>query len=140
MFKNANAIFRELDNLILSSVHPQQSFPRYNIIEGEKTDTEERFTIELAVAGFTSDDITVEVRPDEHSQVGVSRLTVIGKKEKPEDAVTYIFNGITNRDFKQEFHVYDTDKVEKCKLINGILTIEVVRAKTAPNTIKIEVE
>ena len=31
---------------------PQQTFPRYNIIEGEKSDTEERFTIELAV-GFT---------------------------------------------------------------------------------------
>ena len=108
-----------MQTIILSST-TTTNIPTISL-KAKKSDTEERFTIELAVAGFTTDDITVEVRPHEQSRAGVSRLTVIGKKEKPEDAVTYIFNGITNRDFKQEFHVYDTDKVENCKLVNGIL-------------------
>lgn len=89
----------------------QTNYPPYNIV---KTD-EDHYELQLAVAGFTEDDLELEVKD------GI--LTVEGKKEGDEDR-NYIHKGISARSFRRTFTLSDTIVVNGADLIDGILTVE----------------
>jgi len=88
------------------------TYPPYNIRKtGENT-----YVIELAVAGFGSQDIELEL------QDGV--LTITGET-KANDYVNdqYIFKGIAERPFTRKFSLADTVIVKNADLFNGMLKI-----------------
>jgi len=85
-------------------------FPRYNIVEID----ENRYEIELAVAGYSKDDIRVEVLDDE--------LTVTGEISK-KDAEKHVYKGISSRKFTRKFILAEGVEVKNVKLENGILNI-----------------
>ena len=90
---------------------PNTGYPPYNIIQdGEK------YTVELAVAGFSDDDITITHEPDE------KRLVVEGSTHKND--VKYLHKGIGGRKFKLILNVAETIVVQSANLAEGILTIE----------------
>lgn len=91
------------------------SYPPYNI---EKV-SEDAYRIELAVAGFSEDELSLESKGGE--------LTVVGKKETREDEVNYLHRGIATRDFFRKFQLADHVKVVGANLDNGMLSIELVR-------------
>ena len=92
-----------------------QSYPPYNI---EKTD-ENGWRITVAVAGFTDEELTVEVRE--------GTLLVAGRKEKDAVERTFLHRGIATRAFERRFHLADHVQVTGARTANGLLDIDLVR-------------
>ena len=88
-------------------------FPPYNI----RKDEEEKYTIEMAVAGFSQEDLEVELKE------GV--LTIRSKSEKEEKK--YLHRGIARRAFSRSFTLSDDVLVKGADLVNGMLTIDLER-------------
>ena len=86
------------------------TYPPYNI---KKID-ENKYVIELAVAGFGKQDLELEM------QDGV--LTIKGNV-KSDEATEYLFKGIAERAFTRQFTLADTVEVKNADLINGMLKI-----------------
>ena len=92
-----------------------QGFPPYNIQKGGDT----TYTIEMALAGFGKEDITVELTEN--------TLSVRSdKKEEAEDEHTY-HRGISYRKFDRKFTLADDIVVNSAELENGMLTIKLER-------------
>ena len=107
MFDN---LARYMDNNVQST-----GFPPYNIHKGGDFS----YTIEMALAGFSKDDIEVEVAD--------GTLSVRSdKKEEPKDEYTY-HRGISYRKFDRKFTLSDDIVVTGAKLENGMLTIDLER-------------
>ena len=102
-----------LDSAMRSESTPS-SYPPYNIEMLE----DERYTITVAVAGFSQDEIDINV------EKGV--LTVHGKKDQEEER-NYLYQGIANRAFERKFNLADYVEVVGAKLDNGLLTIDLVK-------------
>lgn len=94
-----------------------QGYPPYNI---ERT-SENGFAIEIAVAGFSEDDLDIELKE------GV--LTVAGKKATPEDGGDrdFIHRGIAERGFIRRYQLADHVKVRGAELELGLLKISLER-------------
>ena len=88
-------------------------FPPYNI----RKDGEEIYTIEIAVAGFSQEDLEVELKE------GV--LTIRSKSENEEKE--YLHRGIARRAFSRSFTLSDDVVVKGADLVNGMLTIDLER-------------
>lgn len=92
------------------------SYPPYNV---EKYG-DDQYRIVVAAAGFQDQDLELQV------ERGV--LTVSGgKRERSEESVTYLHQGIAQRGFKLSFRLADHIEVKDAKLANGLLSIELVR-------------
>ena len=91
------------------------TYPPYNI---EKTD-ENGWRITVAVAGFTDEELSVEVRE--------GNLIVTGRKEKEEGDRTFLHRGIATRAFERRFHLADHVQVTGAASVNGLLHIDLVR-------------
>lgn len=97
-----------------------QTFPPYNIIVNDANHPTE-YKLELAVAGFSKDQITVKIRKEN----GVSMLVIAGEKQDTEEQL-YQIRGLATRSFTREFTMSDAVKVDTIKLEDGILTITLV--------------
>jgi molecular chaperone IbpA len=86
-----------------------QTYPPYNI---KKVD-ENKYVIELAVAGFGKQDLELELQD--------GTLTVKGSVNS-EDG-DYLYKGIAERAFTRQFTLADTVEVKNADLINGMLKI-----------------
>ena len=97
----------------LDMVTDKPSFPHHNVI---KTD-ENHYVVELAVAGFSKEDIDVEVEKNV--------LHIRGKiMNEVSEGKTYIHRGIATRSFHKTITLADTIHVKGADLLNGILSIE----------------
>lgn len=105
---------RTLDTLSAEQV---PTYPPYNI---EKLD-EDSYTITMAVAGFSEDDLEITVQENQ--------LTVKGKISVPEDAVErqFLHRGIAERAFERQFSLADHIKVGDASMQNGLLHISLKR-------------
>jgi molecular chaperone IbpA len=93
----------------------QPSYPPYNI---EKTD-ENAYRISIAVAGFSADDLSVEVKEN--------ALIVSARKADEPEARTYLHRGIATRAFERRFTLADHVKVTGAAHTDGMLHIDLVR-------------
>ena len=89
------------------------SFPPYS----NRKEGDEKYTIEMAVAGFSQEDLEVELKE------GV--LTIRSKSEKEEK--DYLHRGIARRAFSRSFTLSDDIVVKGADLVNGMLTIDLER-------------
>ena len=90
-----------------------QGYPPYNI----RKDGETKYFIEMAVAGFSEEDLEVELKE------GI--LSVQSKHdENQKDETTYVHRGIAKRTFERNFTLSDDVIVKGCELVNGLLTVE----------------
>ncbi|WP_372740342.1 Hsp20 family protein [Neptunomonas sp.] len=96
-------------------------YPPYNI---EMLD-EKRYAITLAVAGFSQEKIDI------HVDKGV--LTIRGSKPEKNET-KFLHRGIANRTFERKFNLADHIEVTGTDLVNGLLTINLV--KEIPEAIK----
>ena len=93
----------------------QTSYPPYNI---ELLD-EDKYRIAMAVAGFSENDVTIEVQEN--------TLTVQGKKEASEQGEKerkFLHKGISERNFERKFQLSDNVKVIGADMQNGLLYID----------------
>ena len=100
-------VFNNLDRVRQS---PQTNYPPYNIRKGKVEDT---FLIELAVAGFSEEDLTISVKE--------TNLTIEGDIGEKENG--FIHQGISQRKFSRNFVLAEDVLVKGSDLSNGILTI-----------------
>jgi molecular chaperone IbpA len=87
---------------------------------------DDKFRIEIAVAGFDADQISVEVEDE--------TLIVKGhmSKESKEKKDDYLQRGIQARNFEQKFQLSENDQLLEAMLKNGILEIDIKREKPRP--------
>jgi molecular chaperone IbpA len=91
-----------------------ETYPPYDIVRTG----EDAFQINLALAGFAPDDITITTE--------ASQLTVVGNK--PENQETdFLYQGISARAFERRFNLADYIEVENASFENGLLHINLVR-------------
>ncbi len=92
-------------------------YPPYNI---EQID-EEHYQIELAVAGFSEDELSLE----SHKNV----LTVTGAAKQDEAAPqrNFVHRGIAGRSFERRFQLADHVIVQSATVKNGLLSIALRR-------------
>ncbi|MEL6550384.1 MAG: Hsp20 family protein [Pseudomonadota bacterium] len=105
----------DLMDRVLTNDAGAQSYPPYNI---EKT-ADDAYRISIAVAGFTADELDVEVK--EHA------LHVSAKKAEDTEARKFLHRGIATRAFSRRFHLADHVKVTGAAHENGMLHIDLVR-------------
>ena len=105
----------DLMDRVLATDVGQPTYPPYNI---EKTD-ENAYRISVAVAGFTADELAVEVKE--------GALTVTARKTPDETAVTYLHRGIATRAFERRFALADHVRVTGAAHELGMLHIDLVR-------------
>lgn len=105
----------DLMDRVLTQDLPQPSYPPYNI---EKT-SENGYRISIAVAGFTADELSVEVKEN--------AVIVAARKARDEEERTYLHRGIATRAFERRFHLADHLKVTGATHADGMLHIDLVR-------------
>lgn len=101
-------------------------YPPYNI---EQTH-ENGLRISLAVAGFTMDDLDVEIEKNQ--------LTIRGQ-QNDEDERIYLHRGIAARQFQRSFVLADGIKVLGAWMDNGLLHIDMEREEPKSSAEKIQI-
>ncbi|QYX57517.1 Hsp20 family protein [Roseovarius sp. SCSIO 43702] len=101
---------------VLSNDGTAPSYPPYNI---EKTD-DDSYRISIAVAGFTGDELSVEVK--EGALIVSARKADDDEKER-----TYLHRGIATRAFERKFQLADHVQVTGAVHENGMLHIDLHR-------------
>jgi molecular chaperone IbpA len=122
-------LFDEIDRFLNSADTVKEStFPPHNIVRVE----ENKYVVELAVAGFKKEDIEISVQDNV--------LTVKGNKQAAEKTTEYLYKGIGTRSFTKTISLAETVEVRGAQLKDGILLIgleNVIPEHKKPRTIAI---
>lgn len=89
----------------------EAKYPPYNI----KKVADNRYVIEMAVAGFGKQNIELELNGD--------KLVIKGNTDSSTEEEDYLFRGLAQRPFTRQFTLADNVEVAGATLINGILKI-----------------
>ena len=105
---------RMFDNLM--NVPTASTYPPYNIVKND----DDKFTLEIAVAGFSKDEIEIEFKEN---------ILKIESKSRPEgdDEKEYLHKGISNKRFIKSFTLSDDVVVNGADMKDGILQINMER-------------
>lgn len=106
-------ILNEIEKVFESIEKPvvQNTYPPHNIIKADSN----RYVVELAVAGFTKDEIDVTVED--------GYLKIKGSKTEGTPNVEYLHRGIGTRSFTKTIQIADTIEVRGAELNDGILRV-----------------
>ena len=113
-----DSIFEEFDRMLESTERYNSNYPPYNI----RRDNENDYKIEVALAGYSRDDIELELKEN--------TLTVRNKQKTKvvnEEGNGVIHKGISTRQFERSFTISEDIKVKNAELINGLLNIDLER-------------
>jgi len=94
------------------------NYPPHNIVKY----SDDTYAIEVAVAGFTKEEISVSIDQDQ--------LTIRGIKDRPNidtGQIEYLHRGLAARDFEQTFTLAEYMEVRGAKVENGMLQIDIQR-------------
>ena len=91
------------------------NYPPHNIVKYDAN----HYGIEVAVAGFSKEDISVEVDQDQ--------LTVTGKKAQNEESKEYLHRGLAARDFEQVYTLAEYMFVTGAEVTDGMLKVSIER-------------
>jgi len=109
------------------------SYPPYNIVAlGEN-----KYRIEIAVAGFAKEDITVKI---DDGQLTIASNRVDRDETKTKTEESYLHHGISSRRFERQFALADHIEVRNATVENGILKVSlerIVPENLKPKEIKI---
>lgn len=89
------------------------NYPPYNI---KKVD-ENKYVVEMAVAGFAKQDIEITIEDNK----------LIVKGNAADDADNFVFKGIANRAFTRTFALDDQIEIKDAAMFNGMLKIALER-------------
>ena len=109
-FVGFDRMFDTLDK-IQSRPNNVSSYPPYNIIKID----DYNHVIEMAVAGFTKDDIDITLQE--------GQLSIIGKHPDGICHNNVVYKGIAERNFERNFTLADTVVVKSAELEHGVLKV-----------------
>lgn len=116
-FVGADQLHKKLTDMTTQTVELASKYPPYNI----KKVTDNKYVIEMAVAGFGKQDIELTLEDN--------KLIVNGKLETLDDLTrdginqTYLWKGISDRAFSRQFTLADNVEIKTVNLFNGMLKI-----------------
>ena len=120
-FVGFDPLVKKISEAAEQTVKLAQNYPPYNI---KKID-ENKYTIELAVAGFGKQDLEVELAD--------SKLIIKGNVKSGEEAEKdskgewtwpqVLYQGLAMRPFTRQFNLADNVEIHNAELVNGILKI-----------------
>jgi len=116
-------VFKDLQEMS-KTFQKAVSYPPYNIRQIK----ENKFVIEMAVAGFAKSDIEVTLEGN--------KLIVKGLSQDTEAPESFIYKGIANRNFTREFKLNDKIEIENAEMANGMLRIWLENIVKAQDAIK----
>ena len=111
---------------MLDTYTSKSEYPPYNI---ERV-SDDKYTLELAVAGFKKKDINISIEKN--------TLKIEGESAKKD--ADYIHKGLASRKFCRAFHLNKYIEIDKADMEDGILKINLVRNlpdEEKPKVIKI---
>ena len=106
-FVGFDHLFNELDHV---AKHANDHYPPHNITKTGETD----YLIELAVAGFSRDELSIEVKD--------RTLTVTG--DHVSRGREFIHRGISTKKFKRTFRLSEHVQVHGADIQDGILAVQ----------------
>lgn len=120
-FVGFDPLVKKLSEATEQTLKAAQNYPPYNI---KKID-ENKYVIEMAVAGFGKQDLEIELVED--------RLVIKGNVRSGEPAEqdsngewtwpAFLYQGLANRPFTRSFNLADNVEIRNASLLNGILKI-----------------
>ncbi len=109
LFVGFDTLFEDLERIHQSARSGTDNYPPHNIVRID----EEKFLIELAVAGFKEEDIDVQVKD------GILKVSgEMGKDERD-----FAFKGISSRKFEKSFRLSEFVVIDGADLKDGILVV-----------------
>jgi molecular chaperone IbpA len=106
------------------------NFPPYNLKKVE----ENKYVIEMAVAGFGRQDIEITM---EDNKLLIKGNTKVDTEETDKDK--YLYQGIAARNFTRAFTIADNVEIDNAELINGMLKLYLNHLVPEKKVKKIEV-
>lgn len=105
--------YTDLEDIAKTVSKAAPSYPPYNI----KQVKDNKYVIELAVAGFAKQDIEVTLEGN--------KLVIKGsaKDNDIEEDENFIFKGIANRGFTRSFTLADKIEIKNAEMVNGMLKV-----------------
>lgn len=126
-FVGFDRLWNELDRHLTSGVDHTAVFPKHNVVKVD----DENFHIELALAGYSQEDLKIEVQD--------GTLTITGEKQADEE-VEYLHKGISTKKFVRSFRLNENVRVNDANMENGLLRIDlevVIPEERKPRLIEI---
>jgi molecular chaperone IbpA len=130
LYRSVVGFDRLADLLDAATSEAATGYPPYNI---ERVD-ENAYRIEIAVAGFRPEELSVDVKEN--------LLTVAGRKAANDDQRKFLHRGLAERNFERRFQLADYVLVTDANLADGLLSISLKRElpeALKPRTIEIGV-
>ena len=126
-FVGFDKLFNQLSSF--DTERNQPNYPPYNIIQTD----DDNYTIEVALAGFTQEQIEVTHLPE------TNNLVIEGSNENTD--TQYLHQGIASRKFQRSWTVADSIEVTDAEFADGVLRIQlenVVPDEKKPKQIEIK--
>jgi len=115
LFRSAIGFDRMTEALESAQRAESGGYPPYNI----ELTGDDQYRITMAVAGFTTDELEIEVKEN--------KLKVTGKKKDDGADRRFLHRGIANRSFERAYQLADYVRVEGAEVKDGLLHVELVR-------------
>jgi molecular chaperone IbpA len=115
LYRSVVGFDRLADLLDNAAADGAAGYPPYNI---ERTD-ENAYRVEIAVAGFRPDELSIEVKEN--------LLTVTGRKAANDEPRRFLHRGLAERNFDRRFQLADYVVVTDASLADGLLAISLKR-------------
>ena len=106
-----DSMFDELERMLNAQPTGIDKYPPHNILKLD----EYNYVVELAVAGFSKDEIDITIND--------GKLIIKGEKNGNEATVEYLHKGISNRSFTKTISMVDSVEVRGAEYADGILRI-----------------
>ena len=122
-------IFDHFNDMFETSTSLQTNYPPYDIVKHSDT----HYDIQVALAGYSKDDIEVEVKEN--------TLSIKSVKKEEDDKVEVLHRGISKRYFERSFTIAEDVKVNGAELKDGLLIVSLERVipeHKKPRLIKIK--
>jgi molecular chaperone IbpA len=115
-YRRSTVGFDRLFDLLESSIPSQVSdnYPPFDLVQ----ESEDKYRITLAVAGF---------RPDEIEVTAQQNLLIVAGRKREDGNARYIHRGIAARAFERRFGLADYVQVKNAQLSDGVLSIDLER-------------
>ena len=107
-------VFDNIFDSVFNLNESNTSYPPYNILKSDNN-----YTISLAIAGFSKDEIDVSLQENE--------LVIKGVAKDQDEKIEFLHRGIAGRNFERKFRLADTIKVSDASYKDGLLNIYLER-------------
>ena len=107
-------VFDNIFDSVFNLNESNTSYPPYNILKSDNN-----YTISLAIAGFSKNEIDVSIQENE--------LVIKGVSKDQDDKIEFLHRGIAGRNFERKFKLADTIKVSDASYEDGLLNIYLER-------------